>query len=624
MTKPSNQKDYAETDELLRCAVGCALDSADFKTGLGSFHRLLPEVAPNLAEQMPPIEEARRSLAFAMFREVWNRVPRPDHDWRARPEIKPERNGPCPCGSGRKYKQCCGPMAGSSPFGGDGLSLLSYVLERIALKRYQDLPFNKLSPEELGHVAWQWLEQDRHEQAVALLEPLFAHPAKLDARHEYAFDMLCDAYFELGHPIKRLRLAESMMQSPDRALKSAGMHRCCTILADKGDYAAAWKLFKEAQRVDPDNPSLAHLEVILLISQDEIAQAQERARFWAARLKKLGYGGEQIVDLMEEIARDPSSFAEAVKRGGFDDTGEADAQSLAQLIRLAQVLPAPACHYRLQPQAGNAGPLIADAEIALIETGWREVFLPGDNADGEGDDPWADTAWLDWLAAHPLAWHSFAVLEDLLISIDSVPFDDAGLDEQLDKLEDTLLDRALALLRLNLAENGAEGCKLEWGWLENRPALRLLGRLIEVEYGTAEELPLLEWLVLTLNPNDNQGLREQLLHLYAAGGRAADALALCERYPDDVLGAMVYGRILVLYLLGRLDDAAAALAQAQQDSPRIAKMLTAKQPRRPKLEPGLITWGGEDEAWYYRQSWRGVWERSGALDWLRRETGVKT
>src|SRR3989304_3871784 len=102
-----------------------------------------------------------------------------------------------------------------------------------------------------------------------------------------------------------------------------------------------------------------------------------------------------------------------------------------------------------------------------------------------------------------------------------MPPGDGELDDQLDALEDALLDRALALLRLNLGENGANGCKLEWGWLENRPALRLLGKLIEVEEGMAEELPLLEWLVLTLNPNDNQGLRERLVHVYAARGARA-------------------------------------------------------------------------------------------------------
>ncbi len=38
---------------------------------------------------------------------------------------------------------------------------------------------------------------------------------------------------------------------------------------------------------------------------------QERARFWARRLKKLGYSGKKIVDLMEEIARNPRAFVEA-------------------------------------------------------------------------------------------------------------------------------------------------------------------------------------------------------------------------------------------------------------------------------------------------------------------------
>jgi tetratricopeptide (TPR) repeat protein len=621
------QNDHTELDELLRGAVRCALDTADFKTALDCYRKLLPEAAPSLVAQLPPDEEAQRMLAFAMFREIWNRVPRPDHDWRARPEAKPERNGPCPCGSGRKYKQCCGPLAGASPFGGDGLSLLSYVLERVPMSQYKTLPFNKLSPEELGHVASQWLEEDRYEEAVALLEPLLAHPDKLDARHEYAFDMLGDAYLELDEPDKRMRLVESMMQSPDRVLKSAAMHRRCTMLADRGEYAAAWKLFKEAQRTDPDNPSLAHLEVIMLINQGDVGEAQERARFWAKRLRTLGYGGEQIVELLEEIAQDPSEFIEKLNLGGDWEASDGeglDDRSLLQLIGMVEALPAPAGHYRLQPQAGEAGPLEADAELASVEAEWREVYKAGDDPDSDGIYPWTDTAWLDWLAGHPLAWHSFAILDDLLMAIDYALFNDDELESRLDAIVEVLLARALALLQLNLGENGAGDCKLEWGWMENHPALRLLGQAIERVEDTPEELPLLEWLVLKLNPNDNLGLRERLVHVYAAAGRAADALAVCERYPNDALGAMMYAHVLALYLLQRQDDAATALAEAQKRSPRIAKMLTARNPSMPELQPGLMTLGGEDEAWYYRQNWLAVWESTGALDWLRQATGVKT
>ena len=628
MPRSPEPEDRVEIDALLRVAVRCALDGADFETALNEFRKLLPEAAPSLVAQMPPVEEARRALAYAMLREVWNQVPRPEHDWRPRPMPKPERNGPCPCGSGDKYKQCCGPLAGASPLGGESLSLLSYVLERVPLTQYANLPFGRLSPEELGYVASQWLEDGQWEETVALLEPLLADPAKLDARHEYAFDMLCDAYLELDRPARRMQLTERLMQTPDRTLRAAAMHRRCTMLADAGDYAAAWKQFKQAQRVDPDNPSLAQLEVILLISQGELGSAQERARFWAVRLKKLGYGGEKIVELMEEVARDPSAFADKMGLDeGTDDWVEdelADA-SLTQLIGLVDALPQPACHYRLQPRDGDAGPLEADAQLGPVEAEWREVFTAGDDVDGDGTDAWADAAWLDWLAAHPLAWQSFPIVEDLLLAIDDVLFvDDEELEDKLDVMVETLLERALALLRLNLHVNEADACRLEWGWIKNRPALRLLARVIESKQGTAEELTLLEWLVLTLNPNDNQGLRERLVHVYAGSGRAADALAVCEHYPEDMLGAMLYGRVLALFLLGRRGDAVAALAQAKERAPRIAKTLLAKRPRMPELKHGLMQIGGEDEAWYYRQDWLSVWESGGALDWLRQVSGAKS
>lgn len=630
---PSLQSDSnAEFDELLRFAVRRALEGSDFLAAFADYRKLLPMVAPGFFAQIPPVEDAQRAISFAMFRQVWNRVPRPDHDWRPQPLPKPERNAPCPCGSGRKYKQCCGPLAGNTPFDDEKLSLLSYVLERVPVSQFKDLPFKKLSPEELGHVAEQWLEQRRAKEVLALLEPLLADPAKLDARHEYAFDMLCDAYLELDHPQKRQRLAESVMQTADRTLKAAAMHRRCTMHADRGEYPAAWKLFKEAQRIDPDNPSLAHLEVIMLMSQGEIAQAQERARFWAARLRKLGYDGERIVEMMDDIARDPNKFAEAFNRGTLDDLDEGDEsdgsedfdpQALRQLIALGTSLPAPACHYRLQAHEGNAGPLEVDAALAAIEGEWRGVFLAANEPFADPGNPWADTAWLDWLAGHPLAWQSFSVLDDLLLALDESYADDEETDIQVDAFEAILLDRAVALLRLAIAENHAEGCKLEWGWLQNRPALRLLGRSIDLAAGSDEELLLLEWLLLTLNPNDNQGMRERLVHVYCANNRAADALEIFERYPGDGLGAMRYGRVLALHLAGKRGDAIAALAEAKKHSPRILKTLTAAKPRIPELQPGLMTHGGEDEAWYYRISWRALWDKTGALAWLKQAAGVK-
>ncbi|MDP1956711.1 MAG: SEC-C metal-binding domain-containing protein, partial [Rhodocyclaceae bacterium] len=302
-----------EFDELLRFGVQAALATTDFVSACNAYRESLPDLAPQFAAMMPPGSE--RAIAFAMFREIWNHLPRPDQGWKPLTLPKPERNAPCPCGSGQKHKQCCGPLSGTSPFGPSGFSVLAYVLETIPVAQYKNLPFKKLNPEELAHVAEQWLEDGRDDAAAALLEPLLLDVARLDQRHEYAFDVLCDVYLEQGEPARRIALAERLMQSTDRDLKSAAMHRRCTMLADAGDYAAAWTLFKTAQRQDPDNPSLSHLEVVLLASQGEIEQAQNRARFWAARLRKLGHEEEGIVAFMDDIARDPQTLLDMMRGG---------------------------------------------------------------------------------------------------------------------------------------------------------------------------------------------------------------------------------------------------------------------------------------------------------------------
>jgi hypothetical protein len=191
------------------------------------------------------------------------------------------------------------------------------------------------------------------------------------------------------------------------------------------------------------------------------------------------------------------------------------------------------------------------------------------------------------------------------------------VDDCVDWMEETLLDHAVAVLRRVLSENGAEGLKVEWGWMENRPALRLLMQLIEIARYSAEELPLLEWLVLTLNPNDNAGHRERLVHAYCEAGHPADALAVCNRYPNDDLPGTLYGRVLALHLLGLREDAVTALSQAVKRLPKVLKTLLAARPKTPPLTPGLVTHCGDDEAWKYRLDSRETWEKCSALDWLK-------
>jgi len=164
--------------------------------------------------------------------------------------------------------------------------------------------------------------------------------------------------------------------------------------------------------------------------------------------------------------------------------------------------------------------------------------------------------------------------------------------------------------------------RLEWGWLDNRPFLRCLHGLALAMYEdgkTAEALKLFQEL-LSLNPNDNQGVRAPAVEALLKLGKYKDVVDLTGKYPDDVMPETLYGRSLALFKLGQGRKAGVALREAINYLPRVAKELLKAKHRLPKrVLADRVVAGGADEAYYY-------WERSGqlwsedpnVLAWLRR------
>lgn len=163
--------------------------------------------------------------------------------------------------------------------------------------------------------------------------------------------------------------------------------------------------------------------------------------------------------------------------------------------------------------------------------------------------------------------------------------------------------------------------RLEWGWLDNRPFLRCLHglALAKFEDGQTEEALRLFQELLSLNPNDNQGVRalaeEALLEL----GKFEDALKIAEQYRDDILPETLYGRALALFKLGRRREANMALKKAIEHSPLVRKELLKKKHRLPRTaRPDVVTVGGADEAYSYWEHFGRFWEGDPrALEWLR-------
>ena len=75
-----------------------------------------PAAAPPVAAAYRHFADARREGAHALYDEALEDEDIDDYypDTYIRPEPKVGRNEPCPCGSGKKFKKCCG-SAGLDP-----------------------------------------------------------------------------------------------------------------------------------------------------------------------------------------------------------------------------------------------------------------------------------------------------------------------------------------------------------------------------------------------------------------------------------------------------------------------------------------------------------------------------
>jgi tetratricopeptide (TPR) repeat protein len=169
--------------------------------------------------------------------------------------------------------------------------------------------------------------------------------------------------------------------------------------------------------------------------------------------------------------------------------------------------------------------------------------------------------------------------------------------------------------------------RLEWAWLENRPFLRCLHGLALVRYeeGEIEEALRLFHELLSLNPNDNQGVRAIAQEAFFKLSRFEDALKIAEQYPDDAMSETMYGKALALFKLGQRGEATMALQEAIEYLPLVGKELLKTKHRLPKTaSPGLVTVGGADEAYYYWERFGQFWKKdTEALEWLRK-TMVQT
>ena len=647
-------------------------------------HKLPQFCDPTFLAATPPgVVDA---LAAQIHFVIWNALPLPGNDFNPSPLPLPERNEPCYCGSGQKYKRCCALLPKFPPL--DPLSLWPTVLQKLPKKKLkQALAQEQIPMEVVITGAIDMFDQERYAGAAELLDSLFSGSLiKLRPQIELALQTLCDCYDQLGQNRKKLALLKKIVsEAPASPLRAGAWQRLMTIHLDQDDTAAARQAFERAMRDDPEDPSLSLLEIHLLGGENKWGLARERAHFWLKRLQRSIYDKDAlkpILNFLENAMDDPEKALENMT--GFEDDLDPESERLLDWIDVIVERPLPAYsvveehdfdgqdekealpgHLRTmglpaeeisraldmlkEQKAGleaektedNQEADVFEEDTSLIleapktlrplEKRWKKVAGIGKPfgtsetpmGDWNGWEPETIERWCTFLEKNPAAGDSLEIIDDLATALSHHP-DETSADIYYDGLL-PLLQRARAIVEK--AITGVEAPLLRWNRIANRAGLRSLARLHQILHFDMDDEndsnKLLEML-LALNPADNHGLRVEAMNNHLRHGRNEAAVQLAGKYPDDLLAETRYGLVLAFYRLNRAKDAQDAAEKAVANMPLVAQYLIRNSVRRPKLSPHGITAGGKDQAWLYREEMREEWEKTdGALAWLEKIIKLK-
>lgn len=625
-----------DVEALMSEGVACILAEESFEALVEALFDFFIAAADQVDNHDPKFV---RALAYTAGRALWNATPLPSNSWRPRLIPEPGRNDRCPCGSGAKFKQCCGVLPMFVPFETELVWLA--VIEAANAEQMRDLLQARRMPVEAATMAAHMLLNDnRPDEVVPLLEPFLAPPLqRIDERSANAVSPLADAYLALGRETEVAGWLEALTQSGPRPLKAAAAQRLARLQGDRGEHASAWQSFALAQRLDPESLPLLLLEVVLLVCEQRLDEARERATHWLAQLEDDESVPEMVIDFMRTATRDPQGAAsgDSIPDLGVDvERVRAIATRMAaqpirgdyQLANAPVIEPEPG-GLDLGDSAASDGASPADAgalrvlhapALADIEAQWHARYRAPKPVATQLTaypevDPWVSAdEWLGFLEQHPRAADSLDILDDLSTALQS----ELAEDEDTDTVLEPLLTRAWQIIdRATQAEPDAQ---LTWENVENRCGLRLAVRyalwLGDTDAARTDEVidRVLRW-----NPNDNHGLRAVSMNRLLQRQDWRGALALAGRYPGDLDVNIAFGRCLALFARGDQGEALGALRDALRVNPHVTEALIRANLPAPHIGEQGVTPGSRDEAYFYRLEARDLWiDTDGAIEWLQR------
>ncbi len=619
--------------------------SARFMAAGGKAGDLPRQLAPLIVQAKILIDERDAPLmACQIGRNIWRSMPNPALDFATSKTIALGRNDHCISGLNCKFKQCCGQTPDMPPINaGACWQALCVALPRQAETA---LKSKHLPDSMLGEVARAVLQANMAPVLVRALPERINTALTLkmsDGKAEHMAEVLlvlCDAYDAVGDRAAKLDALHRATQSVALPLKSNAWQRLATIAADTGDLKWAWECFGLAQRANPDDLSLAHLEVVLLSNEGREEEAQSRARFWLAKIERQqrsnkDFGGtlreflqkiidgENAFDVVDELSDDSASLQRrqffAVMSHGLATPVDTKLIEFRRLPAMPREPTGPLAHDTREETM-----IMPTAGLAKIEREWAQLWPFDKPVSTQALPDVEDTSilwqpdfaqrWLGFLTANPAAFSSFEILDDLLAALSFI--DVPAAFNKIVQLEEQLNARAVLMLQ-PLCERNA---LLQWGIMENRAALRLA---TEHFFETlADDLPAklaLAHQLLRLNPNDNHGIRLWVIQMALTHNQDSVALSIIHQYGDDQTSEIRIGEVLALYKLDRKPEALKALKEVMKTYGNHIKWLIPARKAAPKdlASQRFVAVNSDYAAWNYREEMREVWVAAGALTWLK-------
>lgn len=154
-----------------------------------------------------------------------------------------------------------------------------------------------------------------------------------------------------------------------------------------------------------------------------------------------------------------------------------------------------------------------------------------------------------------------------------------------------------------------------WMIPETKPYMRAKAAFALFQYHFGDKTAAIEDFqeMLELNPNDNQGMREYLLHAYIEEGNFDDAKALINRYEHDVSASFMFNHALLnFYREGLTAKTKSLLKKADQQNPYVRNYLIGKK-AVPEFKNWQFSIGDNGEAVNYVQENIQLWKEAASL-----------